>query len=257
MSHAAEGVPATTGTTELELITAHVAELQRRADALSRSLARSNKTRLMIVVAFLAFVLWAGWRFYALANLIRSDGYQRVLTAELQKALEGNQDLIQREAEHFVNGVTPVVTTAFSKQAEKDMPLFMQTLNEQRTAMTDSLTERFTEKIEGHHRELVRRHEGLIEQEFPSVKNPEVRDRMMHNVSSALDRLIQKYYIDEFKRELIAMNSAWEDFPLADLPDEKDQARHKELLGEQLYGELLELAAIKLTHHRTAAAAVE
>ena len=70
MSNAGQGVPASTGTTELELITAKVDELQRRADALAGALTRSKKTRLMIVVAFLVFVLWAGWRFYALANMI-------------------------------------------------------------------------------------------------------------------------------------------------------------------------------------------
>ena len=47
------------------------------------------------------------------------------------------------------------------------------------------------------------------------------------------------------------MSTSWDDFPLADLPVEKEQARHKELLGEALYGELLDLVAIKLTRHRT------
>ncbi len=151
-----------------------------------------------------------------------------------------------------MNGVTPVVTTAFSKQSEKDMPLFMQTIDEQRRTLMNSLVERMTEKVEGHHRELVRHREKLILEEFPSVQDPEIRDRMMNNVCNALDRLIKKYYVDELKRELLAMSSSWDDFPLADLPDEKDQARHKELLGEELYGELLDLAAIKLTRHRTA-----
>ena len=251
MSNAGQGAPASTGTTELELITAKVDELQRRADALTGALARSKNTRLIIVIAFLVFVLWAGWRFYALAKMIRSEEYQRTLTAELQKSLEGNQDLIQREAEHFVNGVTPVVTTAFAKQSEKDMPLFMQTIDEQRQSLMNSLAERMTDKVEGHHRELVRRHEKLIEEEFPSVQNPEIRDRMMNNVCNALDRLIKKYYVDELKRELLAMSTSWDDFPLADLPVEKEQARRKELLGEALYGELLDLVAIKLTRHRT------
>ena len=70
---------------------------------------------------------------------------------------------------------------------------------------------------------------------------------MMGNTCLALDRLVKKYYVDEFKRELQAMDSSWEDFPLADLP-----AKGEPPLEEQLKGALMDMVAITLSRSRPA-----
>jgi len=56
------------------------------------------------MIAFLAFVVIAGWRFYALANTIRSGDYQDRLINELGKAVTANQNDFAREAEKLVKG---------------------------------------------------------------------------------------------------------------------------------------------------------
>ena len=238
----------TPATSELEQLTARLDELQRHTEGLTAALENSRTTRRLIMLAFLAFVVVSLWQFYALGNQLRSAEYQNRLMAELQKSLDGNQKSFQAEGEKLVKAVTPVVTTAFSEQSKKDMPVFMQIIDRERTTLLESLATRMSEKLEDHHHKLLSRHDKLFQEEFPSVQNPEIRDRMMGNTLLALDRLVKKYYVDELKKELQSMDRAWEDFPPADKAGEGDPP-----LESQLVGELMDLLAIKFSRSRPAA----
>ena len=249
MSTTPERTSGSSGASEMEQLASRLDELQRRSDALTAALERSRRTRRLIMVAFLAFVLIAGWRFYALANTLRSKEYQDRLTVALRKSVEANQDTFSKEAQRLVDGITPVVSTAFTEQSKKDLPLFMQVIDKERQTLMDGLPKRMSEHVEKHHHEMLRRHEKLIQTEFPTVQNAEVRDRMMGNACIALDRLVKKYYVDEFQKEFQKMSSSWNDFPPADMPAAGDPP-----LEEQLMGELMDLVAVKMAHHRSAAA---
>lgn len=232
---------------EMEQLTARLDELQRLTAGLTAALAGSRNSRRMIMLAFVAFVFVALMGFYSLANRIQSAEYQQRLVAELQKSVASNQDTFASEAQKLVEGAAPVIQTAFSEQASKDMPLFMQVIDAQRTEMVNSLVEQMTKKLEGHHHDLVRRHEKLFQQEFPTVQNAEVRERMVGNICLAFDRLVKKYYVDGFIRELKSMETAWEEFPLADQPAEGEAS-----LEEQLKGSLMDLFAITVSRSRNA-----
>lgn len=229
---------ASTAPAEAEQLATRVAELQSRSDALTAAFSHASRTRLIVVSAFLAFVVISGWSFYSLANSIRSKDYQDRLLTELQKSVADNQDTFSIEAQKLVDHITPVVTTAFVDQSQKDMPLFMQAFDKEREGLMDSLPKRMSDHVEQHYHEMVSQHEKLLEAEFPAAKTPEVRDRMISNVQEALDRLVKKYYVDEFQQEFKLMSSAWNDFPAADVPAPGDP-----LLTEQLKGEIVELLA--------------
>ncbi len=242
-------VPSLPGSPDLVQLSARVDELSRQALALSDALERSKKSRRIIMVAFLAFVILAGWRFYALAITITSPDYQARLLAELQKSVSANQDIFSREAEKFVEAVTPVVTKAVSDQTSKDMPLFMKIVDDERKHLLENLPKTLTDKVEKQHHFLLMKHQKLVEDQFPSAKDPKVRDRMMENACVALDRLVQKYYVEELTKELKAMSTFWDDFPPA-ATAEKGEAE----LDQQLIGELMELVALKLSRNKSLAA---
>ena len=101
------------------------------------------------------------------------------------------------------------------------------------------------ELVEKHHEELVRKHEALFIAELPAAQDPKVRDRMMENVVVALDKLVKKYYADEFKRHFTSMSETWNSFPPAALPEKNDHP-----ISEQLMGELMDLVAVKLARHK-------
>ena len=245
MSTTPEPTTGSSGSTELQHLVSRLDELQRRHDAFSAAVDRARRTRRLIMIAFLAFVAIIGWRFYALANTLRSQDYQDRLRDELGKSVATNQDEFTREAEKLVKKITPVISEALSEQSKKDLPLFMQLIDTERKTLMTGLPQRLSERVEKHHREMLRRHEKLIQTEFPAVQDSDVRDRMMGNVYTALDRLVKKYYVDEFQKEFQRMSDAWDDFPPADVPGVGDPG-----LDEQLMGELMDLVAVKLSRHR-------
>ena len=55
-----------------------------------------------------------------------------------------------------------------------------------------------------------------MEAEFPELKDPDVRDRLVENLTTAARSLVQKYYVDEMKGQLTALYDAWDHFPAAD-----------------------------------------
>ena len=249
MSTTPDRTTGTSGNSEMEQLIARLDALQRHTEGLTVALNQSRSTRRMIMVAFLGFVIIAGWRFYALGNMIRSPDYQARLLEEVQKSVAASQDSFSREAQKLVDKSTPVVTAAFSKQSEKDMPKFMQIIDGERAKLLDGLGPRMAEKIEEHHHELLRRHEKLFQEEFPAAQNKDIRERMMGNTCLALDRLVKKYYYDEFQKELKSMDRTWEGFPPADKP-----AAGESPLDSQLVGELMDLLAIKFSRSRSIAA---
>ncbi len=246
MSTTPQQMPGASGSSEQAQLTTRLDELQRRSEALNAALEGAKKTRKRIMLAFLVFVILAGWGFVSLASSIRSDAYKNRLLAELQKSVEANQDTFSKEAEKLVAGVSPVVSAALQDQAEKDMPLFMQIIDKQRDELMANLPERMSAKVETHHHELLRKHEKLIQEEFPAVQNPETRERMMANTVAALDRLVKKYYVDDFKKEFQTMSETWNDFPRAEIPGADDPS-----LDKQLVGELLELVPLMFTGQRS------
>ena len=237
------------GSTEMEQLNSRLDELQRRSEGLTAALERSRNTRRRIMLAFLVFVIIAGWGFISLAKSVGTEKYQKRLVTALGKSATDNAEDYTREIQKLVKGITPVVSAAFSEQATKDMPVFMQMIDKERQSLMTDLPKTMSDRVEKHHRELLRRHQKLLQTEFPAVESPEVRDRMMNNACTALDRLVQKYYLDEFKREFQVMSEAWNDFPPAAAPGKGDPP-----LEEQLLGELMDLTAVKLARHRAASA---
>ena len=245
MSTTPDRTTGASGSTEMEQLASRLDELQRRSAGLTAALERSRKTRRLIMLAFLVFVIIAGWRFIALAQSVNSPEYKTRLVAALSKSATDDANVYSTEIQKLVKGITPVVSTAFSEQASKDMPIFMQVFDKERESLMTDLPQKMSKRVEDHHDKLLRRHQDLLKAEFPTVENPEVRDRMMANACTALDRLIQKYYVDEFKREFKIMSDAWSDFPPAPVPGAGDPP-----LEEQLLGELMDLTAVKLARHR-------
>lgn len=239
----------TPGTSELDQLTARLDELQRRTEGLTTALQQSRSTRRLIMLAFLIFVLVASWKFYSLSGMIKSKEYQDKLFEELQKAVATNQDSFSREVQKLIDDSTPVVTKAFSEQSQKDMPIFMSIIDTERTKLLEDLTKSMSEKVTEHHEALIRKHEKLFAEEFPSVQDKDVRERMIGNTCLALDRLVKKYYVDEFQKEFQSMEKTWEEFPVADKPTADEPP-----LESQLVGELMDLLAIKFSRSRSAAA---
>lgn len=202
-------------------------------------LASARRVRLWI---FLVVLVWLGavlWIFLGMVNRVLSEEFRNELMSEAKGPVEDQTKRLTKEAKTLWDNAQPVLTEAVNKQREKDSERFTSTLEAQQDLLKENMEKRIKEELDKRYKDIVTKHRKLLETEFPVVKDEATHERMIENLSIAMQDLVEKYYFDEFKRQLERLDKTWEDFPMAEPldPKEKDQPS----LASQLVAELLEL----------------
>jgi hypothetical protein len=105
--------------------------------------------------------------------------------------------------------------------------------------------------MDEHFNTLLDRHEKILQEELPTAKDPEARQRLRTNLGIVFDRMVKRYYGDEMKDQLIALYDGWDRFPAAPPPTGRDDPP----LEDQFIGTLLEVLTQKLTQAQVGAVA--
>jgi len=219
-----------------------VQQVEKQVGDLQAALLATRKTRNLLVLSLLAVLVVAGVLFYRLGQRLQSEEYQTELGDAAQEYLEQNSPEYMREVQMLVDHVGPKVSDAFMDQAKKDMPLYAQAVDRQRELLMKNLEERLAIAINDHYEVTLKQSEEILIQEFPAADDDVTRRRVMENFRIALNRMVAKFYIDEFRTELQALYDTWDGFPVASVPDEGDLP-----LEDQLFGTLLNLVSLKLS----------
>ncbi len=214
--------------------------IQKKLQELDASLKATRTTRLVIVGGFLLLIVVTGGLFYSLGRRVQDKSYQQELLAAARTRIESNSDQYMKQVHQFVDDATPVVTKAFYEQSKKDMPLYLDAISQERGHLLDNLESRLNEQVSSKYETLLKQIENNLLKDFPEASDPVVHDRMIANVRLALNRLVKRYYADEFKQELAEMYEVWDTFPVAAAPDKNDAP-----LEDQLVGSLLDLMVMK------------
>lgn len=217
-----------------------VAALEKRVQELKASLRAARRTRFILVLAVLVFLGTVTAVLLKVRAEVTSQRYKEALLQHFQAKLEGGlADDLMRELTAVLQAKGPAVKDAFLAQLKKDWPKYSDAIARERQALMDELEQHLSELVEKQHDKLLARFEKVLAEELPALKDERMRAQMMANLSTALKRLIKKYYVDEFHRELTSMYETWDEFPAADpAPDEQ--------LEDELIGTLWELLVHKL-----------
>ncbi|MBI5759528.1 MAG: hypothetical protein HZA46_13500 [Planctomycetales bacterium] len=209
---------------------------------INQLLASSRRVRLWMM---LVLVVWLGavaWTFLGLTNRVRSDEYLKELGNAAEKHVGTQTEQLKSEADKFWTHSQPVLMEAFKKQWEVDSPKFSGVIEQQRDEFKANMENRIQSELDKRYAALVQKHRKLLETEFPIIKDEAVHERMAENLTLAMHTLVEKYYIEEFKRQLERLGQTWEEFPMAD-PAEKGEPD----LADQLFVELLDLVPLVIT----------
>jgi hypothetical protein len=219
---------------------AQVEELLRVCEGLQRALARSRGVRRILLIGTLAFVIFICVMFYSLGKQLSSDEYRAKVQALAQERLQSNSSEYMNEIQALADHARPVLYGAFMKQAEKDMPTYMHAIGQERELLVKELEQKGTDRLHAHYGKVLDRHKALLEKEFPTIKDEEVRKRMMGNLHLAVEKLVKKYYIDDMRKEFLGLYDSWDQFPRAEPPKAGDPEHESVLTG--MFVELLQEA---------------
>ena len=220
--------------------------LEAQLANLETALGSVKRTRRIIIVLFLAFIVLVGFLLKGIADDFTSEQYKEELIAAAEKQLQLNSKEYMKEVQILADEVTPVVTKAFYEQVKKDTPLYAGAFDREKEILAQNLRTRIENQVNDYYDEALDKYEEEIVRNFPKARDENVRRRLKANLRRSLNELVKKFYADELERELTALYEVWETFPPADLPEEGELP-----LEDQLPGYLLEVVTIKLSGHGT------
>jgi len=224
-----------------------VAQLGADATALEAALGKARLVSRLLLVGAVVLVVFIIWQFKGLVEGMATKEYQAELMDQITKSYNLNQDDYNDAFQDLWEGVQPKLKEAFESQIKKDLPLFKSAVLAERDTLRTNLRTSLDTKLKDHYKELLKQHEGVIALEFPEVNDKKMHARMVANMGTAMEQLVKKYYMDDFRDQLTALYTLWDEFDVAETPDEGDPA-----LEDQLYGQFWELLSMKIRGTATA-----
>ncbi len=227
---------------DLQAISQQSEAVQRAAAALSAATARSRGIRLCLMVAAVLLIAVICVEFYRLGMSVQSPDYLDRLTKAGQKRVAERSDRFTQEFERLVDHTREPLTQAFSEQVRKDMPEFMEKVEKEKDTLANNLQEEFTKKVNSHYETLLKQQEETLKKEFPTIQDPAAHERMIKNIDKAVQKLVQKFYVDDFRRQIDELVYGWDHFPEAPMPKSGEQS-----LTDQFIPTLLQYAALRIS----------
>ena len=227
---------------DLQAISQQSEAVQRAATALSAATARSRGIRLCLMVAAVLLIAVICVEFYRLGMSVQSPEYLDALTKAAQKRVADRSDKFTQEFERLVDHTREPLTQAFSEQVRKDTPEFMKKVEKEKDTLANNLQEEFTKKVNSHYETLLKQQEETLKKEFPTIQDPAAHERMIKNIDKAVQKLVQKFYVDDFRRQIDELVNGWDHFPEAPMPKSGEQS-----LTDQFIPTLLQYATLRLS----------
>jgi len=181
------------------------------------------------------------WMFYGLALEFRSQENLDLLAAKARDRANESSEPAKKELRLLIENCQPVLTEAFQKQAEADMPKYTEVFTQERDKLRANLEVRLSREITARYQETGERCQEILREEFPQVQDPELLVKVYTSIEGIMEKLVEKYYSDQVHQELQELQHTWDDFEMADLPGPGEPP-----LEQKFVTSLLRLAADKL-----------
>jgi len=228
-------------TTENQALLTKIGAIEQEIAAVKKAVRRASFTRLLLLFVTLAILAGSVWMFYGLALEFRSKENLNLLAAKARERANESSKPALKEFHRLVENCQPVLIEAFQKQVEADMPKYTEVFTQERDKLRANLEVRLGGKITARYEAAGERYQEILREEFPQVEDPELLVQVYTSMEQIMEKLVDKYYSEQVRRELQEMQSTWDDFDMADLPGEGEPP-----LEQQFVASLLQLAADKL-----------
>ena len=138
--------------------------------------------------------------------------------AEARERFEKHADELGEETAQLARELLPPVSDAIYSRAQKDYPHYIAVLETQGDEFLSNMEQMFIAKVKGNYREYLRAHRRVIQEEFPEYASDENVELLLKDFEQTLDRLIERYYLDEFRRESSRTAALWKELTPLERP---------------------------------------
>lgn len=138
--------------------------------------------------------------------------------AEVRQRIEEHADVIGEEAGKLAGEIAPPVADAVYARARKDYPKYIHALETQGNEFLSNLEKILVAKVKAKYRDYLIAHRDVIQEEFPEHASDRNVDLVMEDFQRTMDRIVERYYLDELRREADRTVALWDEFAPLDEP---------------------------------------
>ena len=199
----------------------------------------------LMLLAFVAGTVYAVW--FAEHRLQQKE--EQTLAA-IRARLARDMRPLSQELADLAGEVGPPVAVAFYERLKADVPAYVHTVDEQSKELTEHVQSAVRRDVQAQYRAARGRYRAILQEEFPEVTDPAQLDGMMARFETVFNRLIQRYYVEQFRDLLTAAIRRWNAIPPAAAPKPGERP-----LADQLAEDVTAWLRLKMVERGAAAAA--
>lgn len=186
-------------------------------EALHQALRQTRWNLALAALLLLGFVGGLVYLGYFIEHKLQAR-QEQVLREVREKFLENVQPLMEKAGEEAVTEVAQPVADRFYDQFRADLPAYLLAMDRQGKKLTDQLSARMEQKVQAQYRAALVRYRAMLQKEFPEITDKATLDRMMNGFELAFHRLIQRYYVEDFRKVTDETARLWKSIPPAPTP---------------------------------------
>jgi hypothetical protein len=143
--------------------------------------------------------------------------------------LAANSEEIQAEVAALASATIPPISRAVYEQANEDFGLYIRTLEVEGDEYLASVEQMFMAKVKAQYDDFLRQHKQILKEEFPEHASDKNVEQVLTEFERTLDKLVERYYLDEFREQSKRTAALWQKFEAVEVPGPNEPS-----LSEQL-----------------------
>ena len=182
--------------------------------------AQINNT-ILVVMMVAIFGIWA-YGMFGSSGKLPVD--QQAVADEIEDRLVANAETLEEEAKALAADVVPPLGEAIGEQAWNDYPRYVSSITSQDGKLYDAVEKLLKREVKNQYGDFLDDHQQVLVTALPEYDGTEEFDQTIKEFRTVLERLIERYYLDEFRQQSLKTAELWDQFEPIDPPsnDEPD-----------------------------------
>jgi hypothetical protein len=219
-----------------------------QAEELRKALRLARINLALIALMLLAFVAGVCYAVWFVEHRLQQKEEQTL--AAVRARLARDMRPISEELGDLAAEVGPPVAVAFYERLKGDVPAYVHTVDAQSKELTEHVAAAVRRDVRAQYHAARGRYRAILQEEFPEVTDPARLDAMMARFEAVFNRLVQRYYVEQFRDLLTAAIRHWNAIPPAAPPKPGERP-----LGDQLAEDVTAWVRLKLVERGAPTAA--
>lgn len=148
---------------------------------------------------------------------------------EAKERFNEHSDEIAAEAASLAQDIAPPIGDAIYTQVREDYPAYMRALETRGKEYLANAEKILVNQVKAQYGDYLRAHRDVIKEEFPEHASDENVEKVLNDFEEVTDRIVERYYLEEFRQESERTVALWKQFEPLPVPGPDEPSLHEQL----------------------------